>query len=143
MSDAGPRFGLPELDERTRPFFTAGALVVQGCEACEALQHPPEELCRSCGGVRLSPRRLAGTGAVVSRTVVHHAAHPAWADAVPYVVVLVAPDGAPGVRIVGGVRGAPPDAVWIGQRVRAVFETAVSPDTGERLRIPQWEPLAG
>jgi coenzyme F420-reducing hydrogenase gamma subunit len=43
----------------------------------------------------------------------------------------------------GNVVGCPPEAVAIGQRVRAVFEEATDPATGTKLRIPQWELLPG
>ena len=33
---------IPELDRFNRDFFTAGKLVVQQCEACETVQHPPD-----------------------------------------------------------------------------------------------------
>ena len=71
--------------------------------------------------------------------VVHHPVHPGLAERVPYAVVLVAVDDAPGVVLTGNVTNRAPDAVAIGDRVRVVFEEAVDPQSGETLRIPQWE----
>ena len=42
-------------------------------------------------------------------------------------------------RVWGNVIGCEPEDVGIGQRVRAVFEEARTPDSNERLLIPQWE----
>jgi uncharacterized OB-fold protein len=133
---------LPILDEHNRAYFTAGELMVQGCRACGQAQHPPEDLCRSCGSHDVAPRPSAGRGRVESAVVVHRAVHPSLADRVPYAVVLVSLDDAPGVNLVGNVRGAKPHDVAIGARVRVVFEEATDPDGGERLLIPQWELVA-
>ena len=75
--------------------------------------------------------------------VVHHAAHPALAAVVPYAVVVVSIDDAPGANVVGNVLGRAPEDVAIGQRARVCFEEVADPKTGETLRIPQWEIVAG
>ena len=81
----------------------------------------------------------AGTGRVESVCVVHHPVHPALSDQVPYAIVLVAPDDAPGLLVTGNVVGIPPEEIRIGDPVRVTFETVEDPDGGETLRIPQWE----
>jgi uncharacterized OB-fold protein len=60
---------------------------------------------------------------------------------VPYAVVLVSLDDAPGVRLVGNVLNRAPDGVAIGDPVRVAFEETRDPDSGETLRIPQWEAI--
>jgi uncharacterized OB-fold protein len=132
---------LPVLDEHNRSYFTAGELMIQACRACGSFQHPPEDLCRSCGSHDVAPRASAGRGRVESVIIVHRAVHPALKDHVPYIVVLVSVDDAPGVNLVGNVRGAKPHDIAIGARVRVVFEEVTHPDGGERLLIPQWEPI--
>jgi uncharacterized OB-fold protein len=133
---------LPVLDEHNRAYFTSGELMVQACRACGQAQHPPEDLCRSCGSHDVGPRRSAGLGRVESSVVVHRAVHPHLKDRVPYVVILVSIDDAPGVNLIGNVYGATPGEVEIGACVRVVFEEATDPDSGEKLLIPQWEPVA-
>lgn len=133
---------LPVLDEHNRAYFTAGELMLQSCRACGAVQHPPEDLCRACGGHDVAPRASAGSGRVESVAVVHRAVHPALKDRVPYAVVVVSIDDAPGVNIVGNVHGANPHEVKIGARVRVVFEDVADRESGERLLIPQWELVA-
>jgi hypothetical protein len=65
--------------------------------------------------------------------------HPALKERVPYVVVLVSIDDVPGVRVIGNVLNRAPREVAVGQRVRVCFEEAKDPQTGDLLRIPQWE----
>jgi uncharacterized OB-fold protein len=106
---------------------------------CEAVQFPPEDACRTCGSFELRERVSAGRGRVESVAVVHHAVHPLLRAKVPYAVALVALDDFPHVRLLGNVLNRAHDAVAIGDRVRVVFEQALDPESGETLRIPQWE----
>jgi uncharacterized OB-fold protein len=70
---------------------------------------------------------------VHSYTVVHYAANPALADAVPYTVVLVSLDDAPHLRVVGGLDGP----VEIGMAVVPYWEERATPD-GDVVRLPFW-----
>ena len=94
---------LPALDAKNRAWFTSGALVLQACTRCAAVQFPPEDACRSCGSFELGTRASAGLGRVESVVVVHHAVHPLLKPRVPYAVVLVSLDDAAGVRLIGNV----------------------------------------
>ena len=107
-----------------------------------ALQFPPEDVCAGCQGRDFGTRASRGHGRIESVAVVHHPVHPALKDAVPYAVVIVSLDDAPGVHLVGNVLGRAPHEVEIGLAVRVVFEQIEDPDGGEPLRIPQWELLA-
>jgi hypothetical protein len=134
---------LPALDAKNRTWFTSGRLALQACPRCRALQFPPEDACRSCGSFELGSRESAGLGRVESVAVVHHAVHPALRAHVPFAVVLVSLDDAPGVNLLGNVLNRPAGGVAIGERVRVAFEEVRDPDTGETLRIPQWEVVPG
>lgn len=134
---------LPALEPRNQAFFRAGRIVIQCCAACDTLQHPPEDVCRGCGAAEFRHRESRGTGTVYSFTVADHPVHPLLGSAVPYVIVLVAIDDLPGIRIVGNLVGCPPDSVRIGLPVRATFVEVPDPDGGEPLRLPQWEADAG
>jgi uncharacterized OB-fold protein len=129
---------LPALTPRNAEWFTSGALKVQQCSECGALQHPPEELCHHCGSFDLGFKELAGRGTVYSYTVAHYAVNRALVDAVPYAVVLVSLDEAPEVRIIGNVLDIPPDQVRIGMPVEAVWEEREV--DGDQLLVPQWVP---
>lgn len=132
---------LPALDDANRAWFTSGRLGFQRCTGCGRLQHPPEDVCGGCQGTAFDVHESAGEGRVESVAVVHHAVHPLLKEQVPYAVVVVSLDDAPGVHVVGNVVGAARGAVAIGRRVRVAFEAATDPDSGERLLIPQWELL--
>jgi hypothetical protein len=135
----GDEWVLPGIDDLNRAWFTSGVISLQVCDDCDALQHPPDEICGSCQGNRLSFRECSGEGRVESVAVVHHPVHPALKDRVPYAIVLVSIDDAPGVNAIGNVLNRQPGEIEIGQRVRAVFEEVGDPEGGEPLRIPQWE----
>lgn len=113
---------IPGSSELTRPYWDAAndhRLVAQQCEDCGRLQHPPMPRCPGCHGERFTWRELGGRGRVYSYTVVHHPAHIALADRVPYVVGIVELDEGP--RLVTSFLGDP-TAVRIGDSVEVRFE---------------------
>jgi uncharacterized protein len=79
-----------------------GELSFQRCEACGAWRHPPRHLCPACGSEQWEWSRATRKGEIFSWTVTHQALHPAFADAVPYAVLVVELDE--GVRVVCGPR---------------------------------------
>lgn len=135
----GDQWMLPELEPLNREWFTAGVLRLQRCGACGADQHPPEDVCGGCQSQDLGFRDCAGTGRVESAVVVHHAVHPALKERVPYAVVVVSLDDAPGCNAIGNVVDALPGEIEIGQAVTAVFETVEDEANGETLQIPLWK----
>ena len=130
---------LPALDAKNQAWFTSGVLALQACTRCHVVQFPPEDACRSCGSFELGVRASAGRGRVESVAVVHHAVHPLLRPSVPYAVALVSLEDAPHVRLLGNVLNRAHDEVAIGDRVRVVFEVVSDPESGETLRIPQWQ----
>jgi len=136
MGEAGL---LPRLDPLNREWFTRGVITIQCCQACDRLQHPPEEVCGHCQSSELGWRECAGDGRIESVAVVHQAVHPAFKSAVPYAVVVVSLDDAPGINAIGNVVDRDPHEIAIGQRVRAVFEEIPATDGHERMLLPQWK----
>ena len=128
---------LPVIDARNEAFFCSGRLTLRRCVGCQLVQHPPEDVCSGCQGVDFEACESTGRGRVHSYTVAHHPAHPALVEHVPYAVVLVELDDHPHVRIVGNLLGVPPEAVHIGQALRAVWEE-VEDEQGRLLKLPQW-----
>ncbi len=139
----GEDFLLPPLTPHNTPFFTAGSVQIQFCRDCGHAQHPPDDLCYACQGTSLEFRATPGTGRVESAVLVHHPIHPALKDRVPYLVAVISVDGAPGCNVTGNVVGCAPEDVAIGDSVRAVFEEATDPASGQTLKIPQWERTGG
>lgn len=135
----GEGWALPAPDELNLPFFTTGALMLQQCTRCANIQHPPEDVCISCQCLELQPFRSAGKGRIESVAIVRHAVHPLLKDQIPYAIVLVSVDDAPGLVITGNVAGTDPDAIRIGDQVSVVFEEVLDPQNGLLLKIPQWE----
>ena len=135
----GDDWAIPALDDQNRAFFTAGVLTLQQCDACQHVQHPPEDVCEECQGFELGSFASAGAGRVESVVVVHHPVHPGLKDHVPYAVVLVSVDDAPGLMVAGNVIGTAPEAVAIGDRVEVTFEAVTDPGSGAQLQIPQWK----
>ena len=84
-------------------------LHLQRCTACDAWRHPPRFLCAACGSTDWRWERASDRGRVFSWTVTHRAIDPAFADALPYMIVVVELDE--GVRLVGNLVGAGPDAL--------------------------------
>lgn len=54
-------------DELTQPFWDAaneGRLVIQNCNACDRLQHPPAPTCAQCGSGGLEWKVMSGRGKI-------------------------------------------------------------------------------
>jgi uncharacterized OB-fold protein len=128
---------LPEqpAPETSAPFWAAaarGELVIQRCDECGALQHPPGPVCLSCLSDSLSFVPVSGKGTIYSFTVVHRALIPELRPHVPYVLALI--DLVEGVRLVSLIRGDGARDVRIGQDVVVGF-LPVGPVT-----LPVFEP---
>ena len=112
---------LPAVDADSQPFWDGarrGELVIQRCTSCEGWQFYPRPRCIRCGG-EAEWVIASGAGRVYSYTVVHRAAHEAFASQVPYVVALI--DLAEGPRMMSRLR-VPLDQTRIGLDVRVAFE---------------------
>jgi uncharacterized protein len=113
----------------TEPFWEAcrrRELRLQQCGSCRRFRHPPIPGCPHCGSTEIEWTRVAGRGRVFSYTTVHHAALPALADRVPYVVAVVELEDAPGARLVGNLVGTG-DGLAIGMPVEVEWDE-VEPD---------------
>lgn len=135
---------LPPIDDSARPFFEgarAGELRIPRCPETGRLFFPPRTASpfapdRAHDWATVTPR-----GTVWSFVVAHPPLLPAYAEQAPYLVVAVALDEAPGVRLIGNlVRGAgggigevAPAEVEIGAPVRAVFEPV-----SDALTLVRW-----
>lgn len=134
---------LPALNDKTRPFFTSGRLLLQTCLDCGFVQHPPEDVCGRCQGMHFEYREHPARGHVYSHTEVTHPIHPALAEAVPYTVALISLDDPAGLRIVGNLVRVEPGALRVGLRVRAEWIEVAHEESGEVYRLPQWAPAEG
>ncbi|MFX0592558.1 Zn-ribbon domain-containing OB-fold protein [Melissospora conviva] len=112
---------VPPADETTAGWWDATRehrLVVQGCDSCGAVQHPPRGVCTGCGDTgALVWRDDTGAGVVDSFTVVHRA--PQRDLAVPYVIARVRLDC--GVLLLTRLEGADAQTWHIDDRVRVAW----------------------
>ena len=109
----------------TEPFWEAcrrRELRLQQCASCQRFRHPPSPGCPHCGSTDVSWTRVCGRGRVFSYTTVHHPALPALADRVPYDIVVVELDDAPGARLVGNLVGTGGAALAVGMLVEVEWD---------------------
>jgi len=67
---------IPGADSVSGPFWEAaneGRLVIQRCNGCNRLQHPPESLCLRCGSDRVGYVPVSGHGRIPE--LQHHSRH--------------------------------------------------------------------
>ncbi len=104
-------------------FFWDGAkehrLLIQRCESCGALRHPPRPMCPQCRSLEWGTIEASGRGTVYSFVMPHHPPLPWFPD--PYIVALV--ELAEGTRLVTNLVDVAPEAVSIGMPVAVRFET--------------------
>ena len=127
-------------------------LVVQRCAACGMLRGAIGAACPFCSSPDWSWHEVSGRGVIYSYQIVTQAVHPAFADWVPYPVVLVELDeqrdvpwrgGAEGeavsLRLIANLVTANPaiaeaeDNVAIGERVEVCFL-----DIDDTMALPQF-----
>jgi uncharacterized OB-fold protein len=127
----------PTVTPDTR-FFWDGLredrLLVQRCDGCAALRHPPRPMCPRCQSLAWTPIAASGRGTVVSFVMPRHPRFP-WFDD-DYVVALVELEE--GVRLVTNLVDVAPADVRIGLPVAVRF-TRFDDD----LVLPLFAPVPG
>jgi uncharacterized OB-fold protein len=129
---------LPTPSELTEGFWAAaarGELVVQRCAGCGRLRHYPQPMCPECHSTDWTWTPVSGRGVVYTFTISHQAFHPAWANAVPYVVATIELDE--GVRMVADLPADDVDDVAIGRPVEVFFDD-VPTDDGGPFTLPRF-----
>jgi uncharacterized OB-fold protein len=104
VSAAPPLPPKPVADRDTQPFWDAvneRRLVVPRCRACRAWIWQPRPLCPRCHAPDPEWIEVDGTAKVVSWTALHPPVLTVWAEQLPFVILLVVLDDAPGVRMIG------------------------------------------
>ncbi len=112
-------------DVHTREFWEFVAkreLRFQKCGGCGVFRFPPLLGCRECGSTEVQWVAVAGRGRVFSYTVVHHPAIPDVEQEVPYSVVVVEFDDAPGARLISNVLDVGIDEVEVGMELDLVWD---------------------
>jgi len=126
----------PMADAITLPWWQAAAehrLVVQHCTACEHTRLPPSPLCPECRAADSDWKEVSGRGEVYTYTLVHRPI--AAGQELPYVIAVVALEGAGGVRMISNLVDVSPEQLAIGLAVELVWE-----DMSTDLAIPRFRP---
>jgi len=112
----------PSLDE---PHWVAARneeLHIQRCKHCRRFQWGPEFLCHHCHSFDLGFERVSPSGTIYSWERVWHPVSPEVQPYVPYVILVVELDDAPGIYATGNLVGDPTVEIPIGAQVAAAFE---------------------
>jgi uncharacterized OB-fold protein len=136
---SGKLFSL-NADVWTEPYWAAARalrLVCQRCAACGRFRMPPAPFCSACRSQSTEWVELPGTGSVYSFTVVRHTPIPEMRSSLPYVIAVVALDGAPHARLVTNIVECDPSAVAVDQRVRVVWDKL-----GNDVVVARFTPVA-
>lgn len=106
---------------RDNAFFWEGVqqrrLLIQICDHCGQLRHPPGPMCPACQATQWSAVESTGRGKVYSYVVMH------WPTIAPfdYPIPVVLVEMEEGVRFVAGISGLSPDRLEIGQPVEVEY----------------------
>ena len=125
-------------DSWTMPFWSAAhehCLVAPRCTNCATFRFPPGPFCHVCRQQDVDLVELSGEGTVYTFTVARHPVVPELREHVPYVIAVVEPDGAPGVRMIVNVVESDPEAVAVGSRVAVFWDDVADDVTIPRFRL--------
>jgi uncharacterized OB-fold protein len=106
----------------------------QRCSSCGRFRHPPAPVCAHCRSFTSEWVRAPEQGVVFSFTIVHHPAHPAMAESVPYNIVIVDFPECGHARLVSNLIDAAPEEIHIGMAVALTWETA-----GNGMLVPRFK----
>lgn len=137
LEPSGTRPALPVNQDNA--FWLAGVrdgrLLIQRCDDCETLRHPPAPMCGACRSLRWSAIAASGRGRIYSYAVHHRPEMPGFPR--PFVIVLVELEE--GTRLIGNLVGTPPEECRIDLPVEVVF----APDEASGELWPHWRAIPG
>lgn len=135
----------PQVDESKRPrpaithdnsFFFEGAergeLLIQRCESCGKLRHPPRPGCPYCRSLDWGTVVSSGRGTVYSYVVIHHPLAAGFEYPLPVVLVELEE----GTRLISNIAGIDPENLEIGQQVEVDFHSYA-----DDLTLPVFRPV--
>jgi uncharacterized OB-fold protein/acyl dehydratase len=135
--DAGqtaPNRPMPAITHDNRFFFegaSRGELLIQRCESCGTLRHPPRPGCPKCRSLEWGTVASSGRGTVFSFVVVHYPQVPGFEYPLPVVLVELEE----GTRLIANISDVEPGDIRIGMPVEVRFRTY-----GGDLTLPVFRP---
>ena len=130
---------VPFATEVSRPYWNGareGVLRLQRCGDCQAAIHYPRRWCPECWSTAIAHFDAAGTGSVVTYTVVRQSPFEGFDAHTPYVLAIVRLDEGP--PMLTNIIGDDAMDVAIDDRVQVRFEKR----NGWTV-LPQFERMAG
>ena len=125
-------------DEISKPFWEAaneGKLVIQNCNSCNRLQHPPEPICTECGAEKtLEWKEMSGKGKIYNYGVVYDCPVRLLQEDQPFNLAVITLEEDPGIQMYSHLPGTPVDDVPVGASVEVIFEKSAN---GQM--IPEWQ----
>jgi uncharacterized OB-fold protein len=94
-----------------------GRLVVQRCNGCGRLRHPPRPMCPDCLSLEFEVMPLSGRGSLYSFAILHHPRHPAF----DYPLIAALVDLEEGIRLVSNLTGVEAADIEIGMELEVEF----------------------
>jgi uncharacterized protein len=122
-----------ELNKQYWAHCNEGRLCLQQCKACGKWRHIPRPMCAACGSMDWEWKAASGRGRVFSWTVTRAPLHQAFADDLPYAVLLVELEE--GVRMISGLRNGSLEAIELNMPVEVSFERI-----NENVAMPFFQP---
>ena len=122
----------------TKPFWEyckKHELRFQQCTRCGSFRFHPQPVCWRCQSFDFEWVKSRGEGHVYSKVVVHHPAHPATRDVVPYNVVIVEMDDCGQQRVTTNIVDTPNEQITIGMPVEVVWE-----DINDEVALYRFKP---
>ena len=95
-----------------------GRLLIQRCDGCGTLRHPPRPMCPQCHSLDWTAIEASGRGTVYSFVMPRHPAMPFLDD--DYIVALIELEE--GTRLVSNLVDVAPENAAIGMPVRVRFD---------------------
>ena len=130
------KYPLPLPDHESQGFWDATRkheLRIQRCTDCRTFRHPPRHHCPNCHSENSEWAKVSGQGKVYGWCEIYQPVLPAFAASVPYNVVEVALEDAPGVVLTGNMPDSGADEVHVGMAVEVTFD-----DVDDQITIPRW-----
>lgn len=134
---------LPCITEDSEPYWRSArehATRIQRCGHCATHRFYPSRVCHRCGSADTEWVLIGGRGTVYSHTVVERAGVGAFAERMPFTIVLVTLDEGPTMmaNLLDAAGHDVVEGVSIGMRVQMSYE-----DLTEEITLPVFTPLQG
>ena len=106
------------------PFWNSirsSSLSFPKCNNCNRFHWYPKKLCPFCKSTNIHWTPIKGEGSIFSWTIVRHAFSDDYKDKIPYVIVLIEFDDAPGVRLVSNLTSDNLECIHFGMKVKPIY----------------------